>query len=285
MSVIIGIDPHKALHAACAIDRHRGRAGRVAGARRATSARPSCSRWAAPFECRTWAIESAGGLGYLLAQQLVARGEHVRGCAGDVVVAGACVGLGPVEQERRQRRPRGRDRSVAVTVDLAAVRAEDHVIVLRLLAKAQLDIGRARSRACCRLHALGARVGARAGSARKSLSAQAESAPRRDRAGQRGATSTTRARARDSRRDPCPRRQAEAIQGSHHRGRHRVGDVADRHLRSRPDHRRDRSSATPATSPGSRPPVTTPPTTAPPRSSSPHRDEPCTGCRDAGTEP
>ena len=33
--------------------------------------------WAECFEKRTWAIESAGGLGYLLAQQLVARGEEV----------------------------------------------------------------------------------------------------------------------------------------------------------------------------------------------------------------
>lgn len=33
--------------------------------------------WASPFECRTWAIESAGGLGYLPAQQLGARGERV----------------------------------------------------------------------------------------------------------------------------------------------------------------------------------------------------------------
>ncbi|HEU5478886.1 MAG TPA: transposase, partial [Candidatus Tumulicola sp.] len=37
---------------------------------------------------------------------------------------------------------------------LAEVRREDHVTVLRLLAKAHLDVGRARSRACCRLHAL-----------------------------------------------------------------------------------------------------------------------------------
>ena len=34
-------------------------------------------RWAEPFEKRRWAIESAGGMGYLLAQQLVARGEEV----------------------------------------------------------------------------------------------------------------------------------------------------------------------------------------------------------------
>ena len=30
-----------------------------------------------PFEKRRWAIESAGGMGYLLAQQLVAQGEEV----------------------------------------------------------------------------------------------------------------------------------------------------------------------------------------------------------------
>jgi transposase len=36
---------------------------------------------------------------------------------------------------------------------LRFVRPEDHVTVLRLLAKAHLDAGRARSRACCRLHA------------------------------------------------------------------------------------------------------------------------------------
>ena len=34
------------------------------------------------------------------------------------------------------------------------MRVEDHVTILRLLAKAQLDTSRAKSRACCRLHAL-----------------------------------------------------------------------------------------------------------------------------------
>jgi transposase len=33
--------------------------------------------WASRFERRRWAIESASGLGYLLAQQLVAAGEDV----------------------------------------------------------------------------------------------------------------------------------------------------------------------------------------------------------------
>ena len=49
-------------------------------------------------------------------------------------------------------------RAVAVAAlrapSLAVVRVEDHVSVLRLLAKAQFDISHARSRACSRLHAL-----------------------------------------------------------------------------------------------------------------------------------
>lgn len=49
-------------------------------------------------------------------------------------------------------------RAVAVAAlrasSLAQVRVEDHVTILRLLAKAQLDTSRAKSRACCRLHAL-----------------------------------------------------------------------------------------------------------------------------------
>ena len=76
MSVMIGIDPHKALHTACAIDRHEVELGELmvrSGPRQLTL----LLEWASPFESRTWAIESAGGLGYLLAQQLVARGELV----------------------------------------------------------------------------------------------------------------------------------------------------------------------------------------------------------------
>src|SRR2546425_10279099 len=76
MTVIIGVDPHKASHTAVAIsdaeqelDRKKVRSG---GAQLS-----QLVSWAEPFEKRTWAIESASGLGYLLAQQLVAVGETV----------------------------------------------------------------------------------------------------------------------------------------------------------------------------------------------------------------
>jgi len=109
--------------------------------------------WAAPFEDRTWAIESAGGLGYLLAQQLVAHGEHVVDVPATLSSRVRVLGSG-----RSNKNDANDARAVAVAALrsplLAHVRAEDHVSVLRLLAKAQLDASRARSRACSRLHAL-----------------------------------------------------------------------------------------------------------------------------------
>jgi hypothetical protein len=62
---------------------------------------------------------------------------------------------------------------------LAAVRREDHVTVLRLLAKAHLDAGRARNRACCRLHALAGELVA-GGIRKEVVVSQAETLPRDD---------------------------------------------------------------------------------------------------------
>ena len=76
MSVMIGIDPHKALHAVCAIDRHETELAEVV-VRSGPRQLDQLLKFASPFETRTWAIESASGLGYLLAQQLLARGELV----------------------------------------------------------------------------------------------------------------------------------------------------------------------------------------------------------------
>ena len=76
MNVMIGIDPHKASHTAVAIGRDEDQIAsvKVRATRRQVD---QLLGWAEPFEKRTWAIESVGGLGYLLAQQLVARGEDV----------------------------------------------------------------------------------------------------------------------------------------------------------------------------------------------------------------
>jgi Transposase len=76
MSVIIGVDPHKGSHTAVAIGGDEARLAKV----RVRATRRQVDQllaWAARFAQRTWAIESAGGLGYLLAQQLLNAGEQV----------------------------------------------------------------------------------------------------------------------------------------------------------------------------------------------------------------
>lgn len=76
MNVMIGVDPHKGSHTAVAIDGQETALAqlRVRASRRQVD---QLLDWAAGFEKRTWAIESAGGLGYLLSQQLVSAGEAV----------------------------------------------------------------------------------------------------------------------------------------------------------------------------------------------------------------
>ena len=76
VAVIIGVDPHKASHTAVAIDDKE----RPLGELRVRSSADQVGRllsWAARWPKRTWAVEGAGGLGYLLAQQLVSAGETV----------------------------------------------------------------------------------------------------------------------------------------------------------------------------------------------------------------
>ena len=157
MSVIIGIDPHKLLHAACVIDRTEVELAELqvrAGPRQLAE----LLAWAAPFECRTWAIESAGGLGYLLAQQLVARGEHVVDVPATLSSRTRLLGSG-----RSNKNDANDARAVAIAAlrspSMLAVRAEDHVSVLRLLAKAQLDVVTGAESGVLPAACVGARVG------------------------------------------------------------------------------------------------------------------------------
>jgi transposase len=152
MNVMIGIDPHKASHTAVAIDGDEDQLSsvKVRAARRQVDQLMS---WAEPFEKRTWAIESAGGLGYLLAQQLVARGEDVL----DVPAT-----LASRIRMLATKRSNKNDPNDAHSIAIAALRAPmlrsveraDHGEVLRLLAKRNMDIGNHRTRVVCRLHAL-----------------------------------------------------------------------------------------------------------------------------------
>ena len=76
MAVVIGIDPHKGSHTAVALDGDESKLGQIrvrASARQVEGLRS----WASAWPERVWAIEGAGGLGRLLAQQLLAAGERV----------------------------------------------------------------------------------------------------------------------------------------------------------------------------------------------------------------
>jgi transposase len=152
MSVIIGVDPHKATHTAVAIDRRETELARV----RVRSTRqqvPQLLRWAEPLGERAWAIESAGGLGYLLSQQLVTAGETVLDVPSTLAARIRVLGTGRSDKN---------DPNDALSVAIAALRtpalragvAADHSEVLRLLTKRNIDIGNHRTRVVCRLHNL-----------------------------------------------------------------------------------------------------------------------------------
>jgi transposase len=135
VEVMIGVDPHKGSHTAVVIDRDEAQLAKlqVGASRRQLD---QLLEWAAPFEERTWAIESAGGLGYLLAQQLVAAGGHVLDVPATLAARVRVLGTG---------RSNKNDPNDALSVAIAALRAPrlapvtraDHAGVLRLFGHAQ----------------------------------------------------------------------------------------------------------------------------------------------------
>ena len=79
-AVMIGGDPHKASHTAVAISAVEEPLGELRVRACAVQAERLLA-WAAAWPQRTWAVEGAGGLGHLLAQQLVSAGERVAMCS------------------------------------------------------------------------------------------------------------------------------------------------------------------------------------------------------------
>jgi transposase len=152
MNVIIGVDPHKATHTAVAIGKDENQIASVKV--RATLRQvDQLLTWAEPFEKRTWAIESVGGMGYLLAQQLVARGEDVLD-----VPATLAARIRVLATKRSNKNDPNDAHSIAVAAlrapALRQVEPANHSEVLRLLSKRNSDLGRQRARVICRLHSL-----------------------------------------------------------------------------------------------------------------------------------
>ncbi len=152
MVITIGIDPHKASHTAVAVDDTESVLDEVrvrASAKQSDQLR--C--WAAPFVDRVWAIESARGLGYLLAQQLVAAGETVVDVPPVLSTRTRLLGSG-----RGQKNDPNDARSIAIAAlrhtGLGRVAPDDHAQALKLLAKRHRDLGRLNNKTACRLHSL-----------------------------------------------------------------------------------------------------------------------------------
>ena len=150
--VLIGVDPHKASHTAVVIDRDEQELARST-VRASRGQVGELLAFAAPFTDRRWAIESAGGLGFLLAQQLVRAGEDVVDVPATLAAKVRLLGSG---------RGSKNDPDDALATAVAALRdprlrpvlAEDPAVVLRLLADRHQNLTSLRTQAVCRLHAL-----------------------------------------------------------------------------------------------------------------------------------
>lgn len=149
---MIGVDPHKGSHTAVVIDRAEVVLGQVRVRAGAVQAERLLA-WAAAWPERTWAVEGARGMGYLLAQQLVAAGELVLDVQPKLAARVRLLATGATNKNDPNDA-----RSVAVAALRSAastqVRPDDHATVLKVWAKRYRDLSRSRNQVVCRLHAV-----------------------------------------------------------------------------------------------------------------------------------
>src|SRR4051794_6368903 len=150
--VMIGIDPHKGSHTAVALDASETKLGQLR-VRAAVGQVDGLLEWARRWPERSWAIEGATDLGHLLAQQLLAAGEHVLDVQPKLAARVRLLNTGQVNKNDPNDA-----RSVAIaalrSTDVRAVRAEDQAAVIKIWARRHRDLSRARNRIACRLHAV-----------------------------------------------------------------------------------------------------------------------------------
>jgi transposase len=151
-AVVIGVDPHKGSHTAVAISPAEEPLGELRVRASAGQAQRLLA-WAVAWPQRTWAIEGAGGLGHLLAQQLLAAGEQVVDVQPKLGARVRLLATGAVNKN---------DPNDARSVAIAALRSparrpvqpDDHAAVLKVWSKRHRDLGRMRTQVVCRLHAV-----------------------------------------------------------------------------------------------------------------------------------
>jgi len=148
--VMIGVDPHKASHTAVAISAAEEPVGQLRVRASAVQAERLLG-WAQAWPERAWAVEGAGGIGHLLAQQLLSAGERVLDVPPKLAARVRLLATGDVNKN---------DPNDACSVAVAAlrsagvreVRRDDHAAVLKVWSKRHQDLGQARTQVACRLH-------------------------------------------------------------------------------------------------------------------------------------
>ena len=151
-AVMIGVDPHKATHTAVAISAAEEPLGELQ-VRACAAQAERLLAWATAWPQRTWAIEGAGGLGHLLAQQLLAAGERVLDVPPKLGARVRLLAAGDTNKNDPNDA-----RSVAVAAlrspGVREARPDDHAAVLKIWSKRYRDLGRTRTQVVCRLHAV-----------------------------------------------------------------------------------------------------------------------------------
>ena len=157
--VMIGVDPHKASHTAVAINAAEEPLGQLRVRASAVQAERLLA-WAQAWPERTWAVEGAGGLGHLLAQQLLSAGERVLDVPPKLAARVRLLATGNINKNDPNDA-----RSVAVaalrSADVREVRRDDHAAVLKVWSKRYRDLGRMRTQVACPAAPGAVRAGAR----------------------------------------------------------------------------------------------------------------------------
>jgi transposase len=152
VAVMIGIDPHKASHTAVAINAAEEPLGQLR-VRACAAQVERLLAWAQAWPERTWAVEGAGGVGHLLAQQLLSAGERVLDVQPKLAARVRLLATGDITKNDPNDA-----RSVAVAAlrspGVRQARRDDHAAVLKVWSKRYRDLGRTRTQVACRLHAV-----------------------------------------------------------------------------------------------------------------------------------
>jgi transposase len=151
--IIIGVDPHKRVHVASAVDPATNRQVTALQIEASLAGYRRLLKWADKFGERSWAVENAQGLGRHLAQWLLARGEAVEDVASTATAR--------VRELSRGGRRKNDVIDAAAAASVAAlhsaatpVLAKDITTVLGMLDERRSNVTTQRTRLVNQLHAV-----------------------------------------------------------------------------------------------------------------------------------